>query len=207
MMPTSVNRYDEIVRTLRYIQCQGFKSAIVAGGAVRDIYLEKPPNDIDVFIWNPKHSGQEVFENYIRINKTSLWSLFRCNHRLGDDIRQLGNPDYSSKFIESVWDIQKGYLPYQVIVLKLDPVKYVEHNFDIGLCKAYFDGQKFRYTPDFMKDAMNKTLTICGHDFNQDEFDFVMKKHIPKLKKKFPGFTVQVAPHNLKFVDKRKHKL
>ena len=42
------------------LQLIGYTSAIIAGGAVRDVYFKKPLRDIDIFYYHPKFSSEKV---------------------------------------------------------------------------------------------------------------------------------------------------
>lgn len=99
--------------------------------------------------------------------------------------------------LTSIWEAEFDFTTYQLIYTQVNPVNHVNDYFDIGLCKAYCDGKKLRYTPDFMYDLKNRKLTIVGTNMNQDQFNYAVDHHVEKLWKKYPNFELQVAPHNL----------
>lgn len=102
--------------------------------------------------------------------------------------------NYVDSNIKAVFSILKtdGTM-YQIIYLKIHPKIYIEQYFDIGLCKIYFDGKRVVLTPDFITDATNNTLTLCGK-FNQLTLHRSVNYHIPKLLKKYPNRQVIFDP-------------
>jgi len=88
---------------------------------------------------------------------------------------------------------------YQIIVVDGINIKdYVEHYFDIGICQCWNDGTRTKYTNNFMKDVLNKTLTVCGKMSNK-ELEYVLAVHLPKIKEKFPGFTTIITPEIIEY--------
>ncbi|MDE1830562.1 MAG: hypothetical protein KGI25_09585, partial [Thaumarchaeota archaeon] len=55
-MKTKIHTLSEPVRILRKLQQFGYKSAIIAGGAIRDNFTGKEINDYDIFLWDPRSS-------------------------------------------------------------------------------------------------------------------------------------------------------
>jgi len=202
----------------------GYQSAIIAGGAVRDAYLDRYPNDVDIFVWNAWDSSENVAEAFKTIRRDTLIRLFDLkvdedepiedddpfntqffdallsNRPHGDYVEQISDPSYTGKegHILSVWQlwIDDFESKYQIIVVNKNPIEYVCRHFDIGLCMCYCDGVKMRYTDEFLTDATNKTLTICG-ELTESEYHYTLDHHIEKLKIYFPNYTV---------VDKLKNK-
>lgn len=198
----------------------GFKSAIVAGGAPRDLYHGKPIKDIDFFLQDPLVSTE-------RINWTSLPNkeqtlkmsppLF-LPHMLGLDTNNciigtvvaqgftwmLSKVDFKNddeyayakpSEVTQIWNLYvENHTPLQFMFLKSDPVNFVEKKFDVGLCMCYFDGQKLRYTPEFIEDSSNQKFTICG-DISDQQLHKTLTSHIPRLQTKYPWHTIEYAPH------------
>lgn len=204
------------IYVLRKLQSVGYQSAIIGGGAVRDAYLDRWPNDIDIFIWNAYESSEPVDSEYRAINEKSLAKLFdltiteKQEPDISDDpfnlnfdsfffdtdadsVTRLNNAAYTGRanHVVSVWDVWMNLFEtrYQIIVLNKDPVEYVTKYFDIGLCMCYCDGIRMRYTDAFLTDATNKTLTVCG-ELTEAEYRYTMDHHILKLKQYFPNYTV-----------------
>lgn len=206
--PTKITR--EHTQVLKTIQGLGHTSAIIAGGAVRDSYFSKPISDIDIFIHDPEYAGNNV---------SQLTSFDIGRHLLSSDQPQTtfydddcddyvdelfdtrwGSPGggATNRFVSQIINLQKDGILYQIISLKVDPVEYVKKHFDVGLCMAWCDGTRLRFTQRFQTDAANKTITLCG-DLTEQEYDYAVRNHIPRIKQKYPNFTVEVEPHLHKF--------
>jgi hypothetical protein len=203
---------DEIVQTLRMIQSVGFSSAIIAGGAVRDLYLGKDISDIDIFVWDPEFSTETLdygyHDDFSDYDGVAAWweilglddpDLFNAHDTIEQCFDGYMYSDTSEK-ITRMWNIHKEGIKYQIIFTRVRPEEHIKKYFNIGLCKAYCNGTKFTLLPDFIKDAKRNTLTIVGQDMTQWEFDYTVNHHIPKLKLKYPNFTMKIAPHNQKFI-------
>jgi len=108
---------------------------------------------------------------------------------------------FISKHITQVWNCLKEGRQYQLIFLNVSPLEYVDKYFDIGLCKAYCDGTRVRFTKDFSIDATQKTLTVCGQGLTKRHFNCILENHLRRMKNKFPGYVARVADHNLELVD------
>jgi hypothetical protein len=221
-MRTKINALSEPVKILRRLQAFGYKSAIIAGGAIRDDYTGKEINDYDIFLWDPRHSSEFTFlqnathngpridvasDNFEMERTTEFVELLQTfdvdqifqagayGALLTGDGSPLDEPGIGAR-LTGIWEAEFDYNDYQLIYTQVNPVVHVEKYFDIGLCKAYCDGVKIRYTPDFMRDLKNKTFTIVAQDMTSDQFTYAVDHHAAKLEKKYPGFNVDVAPHN-----------
>lgn len=212
MLP-AIHKYDDLIKPLAYLQKAGFESAIIAGGCFRDIYHGWYPRDIDIFVWDPTFSNETTpfkeLSNNRKENPGHVWrtgteidtiwiDLFRLEDF--DRIEQkFGEYDENSGKITAVWDIWKAEINFQVIMTKVPPIEHMEQNFNIGLCKVYCDGTKVRFTGDFMKDAHNKTFTICAKNMTQAEYNSTIDIHIPRLRSKYPNHKVIHTSDTIKF--------
>ena len=193
------------VAVLKVLKEKGYE-AIIAGGMLRDVYFDQPYRDIDIFIWDPRtqyknNGGTELplldmhaYEKLFSIIGLSGQILRNWVPGQGGDEGSMEGRDILTSGLTHVCDMMINGFHYQFITLHTNPVEYVMKYFDTGICKVYCDGEKIRYTNDFLKDAENKTITICGR-MTEDEFIATMERHIPKLISYYPSFTVMVAPH------------
>jgi len=166
-------------------------SAIIAGGAVRDLCHGVHVNDIDIYI---KHDAILADKTYSAYDEEFWDEIFPMSHR--DDYIECMNGDESYEglnHIDVVWEIQSNDVLYNVILVDTDPKAYVMNYFDIGLCKAYFDGKRFHLSADFITDSKNATLTIVAHrSIKQREFDNMMMYHVAKIQKKYQNHVLIV---------------
>lgn len=207
----TIGPHSDMVRTLRLIQRRGYTSAIIAGGAIRDMYFNTPVKDIDIFLWDHNTKAcpekttatvclydEKFISRLLNLDETKTWYRrdFVMRSGMGED------EDYPvTQYVTQVWSVVKNDLPYQLIFLNKDPLEYVDRHFDLALSKAYCDGYKIRYTKDFSLDAQRRTLTICSHGLTQAHFDYICEEYVPRIKEKYPNFVTKVAPHNAHLVD------
>lgn len=206
-----LNQSHEAIQILKLFQIAGFKSAIIAGGAIRDIYHSTEISDYDIFL---QHPGAVISEDLLiqtlgQFYKQTNDELYSATDDGSNGYMPSSKSKKKSRIVE-VWNLNRynltasyydSYNCYQFIFLAHDPVEYVKKHFDIGLCKAYCDGVKIHLSEDFMEDSNNQTLTICAKEMSRSEFDYVLDHHLPKLTDKFPGWKVVVAQQNLCHVD------
>lgn len=182
--------YKDAIVTLKQIQ-QKFPDAIFAGGCVRDLHFDKPIKDFDIFIeYSSAFTSGARWADLLNIPKIQI------HHKSNSDFSHLNN------HIKNVCSFNKNDILYDVIIVDTSPVDHVNRFFDIGLCKAYFNGKKFTFTSDFMFDKEHKTLTMLGEDMDINEIKWCQDHHLQRLKNKYSNFTPTVAPHIQKVIDK-----
>jgi len=207
----------EIIQTLRLIQQHGFRSAVIAGGAIRDTYFNQLPRDVDIFVYDPGLSGEEIMYPYTgTVDSNFLTQCFRLDRTSNprrassDRVTRASNSicSYGSLHgVTSVWDVMKDCVPYQFITLSAPPIDWVNQSFDFGLCKAYYDGEKIRFTSDFMFDMQHKQLTIVGKTLTLGQMVHAIDVHAPRIQTRYPAYTVVPAPWNEKLYTEAKKRV
>ena len=199
-----------MIQTLTRIQNAGWKS-IIAGGAIRDLYHNIPRSDVDIYVkWDKtrairgkQYFGEQSWADY-------WYKTLGCkdhNRRLFDrDTVEFEGGFYglNSTKICGVWDILKSNERFQLILLDHDPIDYVENCFDFGICKAWCDGYKIRFTRDFMHDSRYRLITLVNHNLSQREYAYAINHHLPKLQEKYPGYLFGMTLEAKKKFDKPK---
>lgn len=147
-----------------------FNSAVIlAGGYVRDSALGKEVKDADFFAPFATLTGR---------TSTTL------RERGWERVRFSGydrSPD-----IERVYrNTQRYELPVELILVSRSPIKFVEQNFDWGVCKCYmkFNGDVV-FTPHFQHDVEREV-----HTLNYDEKlhnAYTVLKHLKRISVKYP---------------------
>lgn len=201
---------------LKELQKAGYKSAVIAGGAVRDCYFDRDPADIDVYIPDRrilKYSNIPSDLCFVTNEEPTQAMLDLCNaHTM---VKYTTYNYCKSPLIECVWNVyvNKPTTPipapaftgdfqlvesmpdhsadYQIVVTNIPVLEYINDYFDAGICICWHDGIKATYSPQFMHDANNKKITVCGK-LTGPELERALKKHVAKLKSKFPNHTVDV---------------
>ena len=116
-------------------------NAIIAGGAIRDTYHDKHVSTIDVFVKAQKKAIKEMGIEFKSPKWMQYWfNMFKCSAKHQDDVIYLGDIETFEKLdrnIIAVWQVITKGKTYQIILITKDPEKYVEDNFDFGICKAF----------------------------------------------------------------------
>lgn len=132
-----------------YRDMSAIAPCIIAGGAVRDTLLGRAVKDIDVFM---DSAYKTVFMNSV---SAQYWKRLGRSHT-----------EYKlANVVDEVYETSFGYQwPVQVIFCSIDPEEYVTRYFDLGICKAWYDGTRIHCHKDFIKDVNNKTIAMCLDD-------------------------------------------
>lgn len=196
MNANQIGKINPAIRTLRKIQAVS-PTAIIAGGYHRDMFTGVDYNDIDIYL---------ELGNNLSIGSAEYWkNLFNLkidDFRSMDSIKELSETDEeydvpNNNNIVTVFEMIKSELKYNLIIVNIDPIDYVEEYFDFGICKTYCDGTKISFTKDFMSDVENKTFTLTARKLSVANFNHVMSVHYEKLKHKYPNHKLIVPERHV----------
>lgn len=143
--------------------------AFIAGGCPRDIYLDVPFSDIDIYTTSDCN-----FVDIINILGENP-SIHGIKVQLDTNIPQ----HYKSPHLSAVISFMFREIPFQVIITKLNTRQSILQTFAVGLSQFYFEGRNIYYTLDAKKDMKEGTLTV------NSKFH-VNSHYIKKISKKFP---------------------
>lgn len=222
----TLSKIHDPVRALRKLRTAGFKNAIIAGGAIRDLYANKFISEYDIFLWDPDEShNTDVYTFSMQSNLDSTFNgtinsiliskilnipvteddgLFGSVYiELNDSWETDIDSFYSGEntCVTQIWNISYGMTSYKLIFLNKDPLKFFDDNFHLGICRAYCDGNKIHCTSDFLKDMRNDTITIRNTKLTKEHFDYMIEYHLQNVRYKYPGFKVIIHPNLVQFVD------
>jgi len=129
-----------------------FPEAVIAGGALRDLILQRDIRDIDIFV----QSRGKMTEPMI-------------NMALGTFVQPM-NPEWVKDYEEHLPELFAVYelggydeesRPFQIIALNMEVTpKSVIDRIDFGICRVAHDGEVFIITREFTKDAEQQTFTL-----------------------------------------------
>jgi hypothetical protein len=205
-----------MILTLNLLHASGHPSAVIAGGAIRDMYHERMVSDVDIYIHHPAYIGKpatseiplhhpmnssmwlDYWSDVLKLRPSATRSqILRDNVKMHfSQYDDPGKPDEEQDIV-AVWNVFKGFNLYQIIFTAIEPIEYINNQFDFGICKAYCDGSKVHYTGDFMRDSRNKTITFVGKGMSVARIKRCMTEHLPRIQEKYPGYNV-VIPETLK---------
>ncbi len=159
-------------------------NVVVAGGFLRDVWLNKPVSDIDVF----------VEKYYVRGARKKMASIGYESIGL-----ELDAAKYSHDYISDIFTYNHPDIPHPInLIVKAAGVfdKAVINLFDFGICKIAFAEGMLSVSPMFLKDINCKTLTLYRSDWGQEG----VQAHYNKLKQKYPDFKF-VNEGNLEIIE------
>jgi hypothetical protein len=174
--------YTKVLATLQQVAPE----AHIAGGAVRDTVLEKPIQDIDVFM-----SDAHV-EQAAAVLRSS------CGYvKVGEWKEYLG---FSDPAMTRLCKFEKAdeTIPVCVIGLqsKFATPKANIRRFDYGICMAAFDGNQTIRTPEFDEDVAAQTFTLCRAD-NLPQYSYSMARFKKITAARYAGWSL-VVPKKFK---------
>jgi len=152
------------------------KNAVIAGGAIRDMLLDKEIADIDVFFSGP-------------INKFSLTALF-------DKVEECGNGLYEDSSFNVLYKITDKILPVPIQIIQVEgDVKEHISKFPTPLSRVSYSEETAiqGLTKQFIQNAYYKTVV-----FDKP----VNYQYLYKMKQKFPDWkiTFTLPEYNPAFV-------
>lgn len=204
--------HPTVVSNLERIQ-EEFPSAIIAGGAVRDLILGSPIKDIDIFIDREYPELTKLLANWVRnpqtadtywkqVLKDNGWNAhlktgsLSTNDKEIDLVLTLYNPNYEGNRI-----FGDGISPYNnhsskiarmdIIFCSKTALDYFDRCFDFGICKALYDGQQYVLDSDFLDDVKQGTITLTGRT-DKSRIDYSMKSHFPRIQAKYPNYKLVI---------------
>lgn len=142
--------------------------AFIAGGCPRDIYMERPFEDIDIYI-SPEANIFDVI-NILG----SIEAVTSINIKTEHNIPTI----YRTPHLLSVISFKAFGFDFQVITTTFKTRSSVLDTFAVSLSKFYFEGRNIVITREAEVDLDRNTLTIASPHVNT--------YYVKKIAKKFP---------------------
>lgn len=158
----------------------------VAGGAVRDIIMNRPIKDVDMVI----NLKQMAIDKGIG-GSTETWAkLIKDMVPLSEEKSGAYTPKPKSF---SVYESKDKKL--QLIGCHQTPQEFVTNSFDFGLCFAMLNSSGLIKVHDwFLKDMEEKSLTLYVRpSITKQQIGHALTDHYPRLHAKFPDHTLKVV--------------
>lgn len=186
----------------------GSTEAIIAGGALRDLFHERPIKDVDIFLQSTggERPNRQLLEKVFR----SLgWKIKRQSTYFGEEefpgpivTREArGQYGWGDTLSES-WTVKAGTrgTEFNVVFVgkgfmrQMDRTLPFGHGaislFDVGLCQIYTDGDMIFASRAFREDSANCTLTLKRPNDSSSE-------HLRRIARKYPDFTPCPEAHKM----------
>lgn len=162
----------QAAQVLRRVQ-QEVPEAIVAGGCLRDAIMNRPINDIDVFVPEDQaaRAAMAIYETHPKHVKTLHEAYFTFNN----DVRRV-----------SYYEGGEGKLPVNIIgVYQCTPEKQMER-FDFGICRVAFDGIRLWKDLAFDRDQRDETFSLLV-DQTEEQLKYSLQR-FERLQGKYNGW-------------------
>lgn len=149
------------------------KVVVIAGGCPRDIHLDRPFSDIDIYTTLECHFVDAT--NLL----CSLPEIKNVNLQVGDRLP----PQYKAEHISAVISFEARGLPFQLVITNRRSFDSIIDTFAVNLSKFYFENKNTKYTELAGRDVSKKTITVNPR-IN------VNPSYLRKIIKKFPDYEV-----------------
>lgn len=184
---------------LRRIQTQ-FPEAVIVGGALRDLWFDRPVKDVDVFVQHREMQGS------VDVVAAALTRAFPPPP-LSIDLSELGLQDWDYPHVNRVIPDAKDYAdwaggavravyevrtdahhpPFQIITTDL-PTDLISlrDRVDLSFCQIAYDGGSLHVGPKFREAHTTRTVRYTG-PVDYAQLQRTMRR-VARLKLKYPDF-------------------
>ncbi len=145
---------------------------MIAGGAPRDWYFNTPAKDLDVYMRLPNHNTITLVENLAR--QVGIKNLTGMSKVTESSYAELPN-------LKWVFAGEYNGLPINLMVMDKGVREEVIKDFDLAICRAWFDGEKCHYFEEF-EFCVQTRICLVHPKYTGKE------AHIRKMAKRFPQF-------------------
>ena len=173
-MDSRVERQQQIANIVMDTVQRITIDSIIAGGAPREWYFNKPATDIDIFFYLENLRTIKSVEDVIDLFQVKGLQITKMVH--AEISENYANPDIEDVF-EGVYFDEK----FQFILCNKPPVEVV-HNFPVNMSRIWYKYGKFHPFKTFIIGAENKALIQMSEGYGNRE------KYMYKIIDKFPGY-------------------
>lgn len=171
---------EQLVGLQRLITQSLEQPAIIAGGALRDIWHNRPVKDVDVFLKCYPTKLDQLYKAFMGFAPYKLWknqgdgkfpTLWRLDSEASEEYDFLvlsGGPTWHG--------LQMQFVVVDVGDLMAD--------FDIDLCKIYLREGRLVATPEFRRDSFERRITWHLAASRGEE-------HLSRVMAKYPNFRLR----------------
>lgn len=172
---------DKHFQVLKRVQSK-VPNAVIAGGAARDLYFNKPFENVDIFMQGntirKMGGGVQIFFEDI------LPEVLSCDIG-GDDSYEYrdSNSLYFNGMVEKVYNAVISDTQYRFIAVS-KVMNIILESFDINLCKIFHDGKELRTTKIFDSAIESKEIWV-------NEINRYSARRVMSILKKYPEFRIR----------------
>jgi hypothetical protein len=177
----NINQIPQVwIDMLRKVQGE-LPSAVIAGGALRDLWHNKPIKDVDIFI--PMKSDEvdldAIEAKVLAIYPYSELVLTSMYGQKGD----VATPGFRNIF--AIWRMEVDGVIYELIFIE-DMGENMIDVFDISICQISFDGEMLHTSKEFMRSIGDGVIRVC----NTNRADRQVKR-LRRVMDKYPEYVCE----------------
>lgn len=173
----------EVFKTVQSVE----PSAILAGGALRDLDNERPVKDLDIFVPVDSLNPPRIVEALSKTHQLESW--------LGD---QYFDWDTCVANVGVINAVVEGLPPVNLIVIHDCTIANQMERFDFGICRIMFNGNTLHRHPGYVKDKEDHTFTLLRNcTYEQRVYS---RKRFERLQEKYPGWTLVIPVREAQIV-------
>lgn len=178
----------------------------LAGGSLRDVFTKKIDQikDLDIIVSIPKISD-DYAEKKLFIQEVEKKISFQKM-----TFNNLENKSYCSKHMFSNIKIPKQFSYPVDLIFTNDSIEDFVQTFDFSICKIYYKHNieqfetiqnleswqkiyhRIIFTPTFLKDLKDKTITLNLRHFDENEIEYFLTHHYQRIKEKYFDYSLNM---------------
>ncbi len=173
--------WQEVLKDVQRV----FPSAMIAGGALRDLFYNKPVKDVDIFC-NVEESPDDF--------DTLLMEVFPqlILTQGGGSSRYLGSTE--GRLMYGIYQLHIEGITFEFIVTTPEACDVTE--FDLSICQATYDGNKVYLTDEFKATAETKIIKVCN--INRADRQ---EERVQRILMKYPDFNVDSSAARMRRIE------
>lgn len=152
--------------------------SIIAGGFPRDLFFNKEPRDIDIYIRAIEGFNTEDYRHFM----LNLFPEGRAFVNTGS-CNSITIP-----FIHNTLEFIVEDIIINVIAIKGIHPSNVTSTFDFDICKFILDSNGDIVAQFDISKLINSKISELSSNVSEEQYAYIFKNHLPKLKEKFPEF-------------------
>lgn len=146
--------------------------AMIAGGAPRDWYFNTPAKDLDVYMRLPNHNTIGLVNSLAAM--VGITDFFPIDKIKESTYAELPN-------LKWVFEGRYNGVQVNLMVMEKGVREEIVKDFDVAICRAWFDGEKCHYHEEF-EFCMKTRVCLVHQNYTGKE------AHLRKMAKRFPQF-------------------
>jgi hypothetical protein len=203
------NYFHQLYDLLNYFQSffPQFNSSFeigIAGGSLRDVFTKKFSliKDIDIIISLP-NIPKSLHSSFLRDVQKQL-------HMKHTIFKNFEHQMYYSKHLFSNIKIPQEFSFPVDLIFTNDSIEDFVQTFDFSICKIYYKHnpreldddydlenwqkiyRKIIFTPTFLKDLHDKTITLNLRNFEENEIHYFLTHHYQRIKNKYSEYSLNI---------------